>query len=54
MKKQNKNKKITAEEFDKKFDVGEDMWDFLDVSKAKVHRKIRRVNIDFPEKLEHA
>ena len=27
------------------------MWDFLDSAKAKVHRKIRRVNIDFPEKL---
>jgi len=51
MKKQNKNKKITATEFDKKFDAGEDMWDFLDVAKARVHRKIRRVNIDFPEKL---
>ncbi len=49
MKKQ--NKKITAEEFDKRFDAGEDMWDFLDVTKAKVHRKNRRVNIDFPDKL---
>ncbi len=51
MKKQNKNKKINATEFDKRFDSGEDMWNFLDASKAKVHRKIRRVNIDFPEKL---
>jgi len=51
MKKQNKNKKITTAEFDKRFDSGEDMWKFLDVAKAKVHRKIRRVNIDFPEKL---
>jgi len=51
MEKQNKNKKITTAEFDKRFDSGEDMWNFLDAGKATIHRKIRRVNIDFPEKL---
>ena len=43
------NKKIKAEEFDKRFDDGEDMWDFLDKSRVKIHRHIRRINIDFPE-----
>lgn len=49
---------MKAEEFDAKFDDGEDITDFLDLSKA--HRpgyEQKRVNIDFPmwmiEALEH-
>ena len=45
------NKKITSKEFDKRFDKGEDMGAFLDVSKAKAHKKVQRVNIDFPVSL---
>ncbi len=46
-------KTISAEEFDRIFDEGkEDIMDYLDLSKARVHRsktEIRRVNVDFPE-----
>ena len=41
-------KKINAEEFDKKFDNGEDMCSYLNKSKATVNKEIQRVNIDFP------
>ncbi len=41
-------KKITSKEFDKKFDNGKDVGDFLDAAKAKVHKDVQRVNIDFP------
>ena len=41
-------KKITSEEFDRKFDSGKDMGDFLDTKKAKVNKEVRRINIDFP------
>ena len=43
-----KSKKINSEEFDKRFDDGEDMGQFLNASKAKVSRKVQRINIDFP------
>jgi hypothetical protein len=36
-------KKISAEEFDKKFDAGEDIDEFLDWDSA-----IKKVNVDFP------
>ncbi len=43
-------------EFDKKFDSGEDMSEYLDFSKAqsledfeKDKFKVRKVNVDFPE-----
>jgi len=39
-------KKITAEEFDKKFDDGEDMR-LKDIKKLKTETK--KVNVDFPE-----
>jgi len=39
---------ITAQEFDKKFEAGEDVTEFLDTKNAKVNRRIQRVNIDFP------
>ena len=41
-------KKITAKEFDRRFDKGKDMGPFLNAKKAKVNKKIQRVNIDFP------
>lgn len=36
-------KKITTEEFDKKFEAGEDVSDFLDWENA-----IKKINVDFP------
>ena len=43
-------KTISAEEFDRRFDDGEDMADYIDWSSA--HRpewETRRVNVDFPQ-----
>jgi len=37
---------ITAEEFDSRFDKGEDITKYLDSKKATV---VRRVNVDFPD-----
>ena len=49
-------KKITAEEFDKKFDDGEDISEYLDLSTAirlkdmkKIKTETKKVNVDFPE-----
>ena len=40
---------IQAEEFDRKFDEGEDITEFLDLDKSNRHcTKNRRVNVDFP------
>ncbi len=40
---------MKAEEFDKKFDGGEDITKYLDFSKARrPGREQRRVNVDFP------
>ena len=40
---------MKAEEFDKKFDRGEDITKYLDFSKARrPGREQRRVNVDFP------
>jgi hypothetical protein len=47
MKKSNK-RLIVSEEFDRKFDSGADVTGFLDTSRAKVNKKVQRVNIDFP------
>ncbi len=51
-----KDKKITAKEFDKKFDNGEDMTEYLDFSNAirlkdvkKLKTETKKVNVDFPE-----
>jgi len=53
-----KNKKITAKEFDEKFDNGEDVSEYLDFSKAtsiidfeKKTIKTKKVNVDFPENI---
>jgi len=40
---------ISPEEFDRRFDNGEDMTPYLDFSKAKrINLETRRVNVDFP------
>ncbi|WP_205412875.1 type II toxin-antitoxin system BrnA family antitoxin [Neorhizobium tomejilense] len=42
-------KTITAEEFDKKFDDGEDISEYVDWSKVtRPNLELKRVNIDFP------
>jgi hypothetical protein len=49
-------KKITAEEFDEKFDNGDDIDEYLDFSSAvklkdmkKIKTETKKVNVDFPE-----
>ena len=42
-------KKITAEEFDRMFDAGEDVTEYLDLSSARRPNRRRRVNVDLPE-----
>ncbi len=45
-----KKSTMTAKEFDKKFDEGEDITPYID--KASIRRpglEVRRVNVDFPE-----
>lgn len=49
-------KKITAKEFDKKFDNGEDITEYLDFSSAirlkdikKLKTETKKINVDFPE-----
>ncbi|UCC53220.1 MAG: hypothetical protein JSV68_04475 [Anaerolineaceae bacterium] len=40
---------MKAKEFDKKFDDGQDILEFLDLSRAKrVSQEQKRVNVDFP------
>jgi hypothetical protein len=44
-----KAKKISADEFDRKFDAGEDVTAYLDLAKARrPGREQRRVNVDLP------
>ena len=44
-----KKKFMKAEDFDKKFDDGENVSEFLDFSKAeRTGQKQKRVNVDFP------
>ena len=41
--------KVKAREFDRKFDAGEDVTRYLDVSRARrPGHEQRRVNVDFP------
>ncbi len=45
-----RKKKITAKEFDRKFDAGEDILPYLDLSKFKrINHAKKRVNVDFPQ-----
>ena len=42
-------KKIKAEEFDKKFDAGEDISEYVDWGSAsRPNQEQKRVNVDFP------
>jgi hypothetical protein len=42
-------KTITAEEFDRRFDDGEDISDYIDWSSARrPGLELKRVNVDFP------
>jgi len=44
-----KEKYTKAEDFDKKFDQGEDIFEHLDMNNAeRPGQKQRRVNVDFP------
>lgn len=44
-----KPKTISAEEFDRMFDDGEDISEYLDWSTARrLHEPAKRVNVDFP------
>ena len=40
---------MKADEFDKRFDAGEDITDMLDLASARrLYDKTQRVNVDFP------
>ena len=42
-------KSITAEEFDKKFDDGEDISEYVDWSSARrLNTEVKRINVDMP------
>ena len=46
---------ISAEEFDRRFDEGEDMTPYLDLSSARrPGRELQRVNVDFPSWMVNA
>lgn len=43
-------KTISAEEFDRRFDDGEDMGDYIDWNSARrPNLEVKRVNVDFPQ-----
>lgn len=46
-----KSKKISAENFDKAFDAGEDVSAYLDLKSAKLRHPVRRINLDLPKDL---
>jgi hypothetical protein len=40
---------MKADEFDRRFDAGEDVMDMLDLASARrINQKTQRVNVDFP------
>ncbi len=44
-----KQKSISATEFDRLFDEGHDIWDYLDHSRVRrPNLEPKRVNVDFP------
>lgn len=50
-----KKKSMKADEFDRKFDNGEDISEYLDISKArKPGQEQKRVNVDFPIWMIHS
>ena len=49
-----KKKYIKAEDFDRKFEDGENIIDFLDIARAvKPGQEQKRVNVDFPVWMIH-
>jgi hypothetical protein len=55
MKKTKKPTEISVEEFDRRFDNGEDITPYLDLSKAtRPGRELQRVNVDFPNWMVNA
>jgi len=41
--------KISAEELDRRFDEGEDITEYLDLSSGRhINKEAKRVNVDFP------
>lgn len=45
---------MEAKEFDRRFDAGEDISRFLDLSRAaRNNQQVRRVNVDFPAWMIH-
>lgn len=46
-----KKKKITAKEFDDRFDRGEDMTKYVDLKTIKVNHPIQRINVDIPKEM---
>jgi hypothetical protein len=50
-----KKESMKAEDFDKKFDDGDDITEFLEFSKAtRPGQKQKRVNVDFPIRMIHS
>ena len=46
---------MKAKEFDRKFDMGEDISDYLDLSKAKrPGQEQKRINVEFPAWMIHS
>jgi hypothetical protein len=55
MKKTKQAQEISVEEFDRRFDDGEDITPYLDLGKAsRPGRKLQRVNVDFPNWMVNA
>ncbi len=46
-----KKKKITAKEFDERFDRGEDMMEYVDLNTIKLNHPIQRINVDIPKEM---
>ena len=46
---------MKAKELDRKFDEGKDIFEYLDLSRARrLNQKQRRVNVDFPGWIIHS
>ena len=48
MKERKKKKTISAKEFDEKFDRGEDVMEYMDLSTIKINHPVQRINVDVP------
>ncbi len=42
---------ITAKEFDEKFDRGESVMEYMDLSTLKLNQPIQRINVDIPKEM---